>query len=82
MQKGLPLVEFSGQGLVWLGPEVARLAYAQSHLLTLFLIDEHGPDRIGRFLRALAEGKTQAEAAEDAFHRSLDQIFTAWESGV
>lgn len=26
MQKGLPLVEFNGQGLVWLGPEVARLS--------------------------------------------------------
>ena len=25
MQKGLPLVEFDGQGLVWLGPEAGRL---------------------------------------------------------
>jgi len=63
-------------------PETARLAYAQSHLLTLFLIDEHGPDRIGRFLRALADGKTAAAASEDAFHRSLAQIFAAWEAGI
>ena len=32
MQKGLPLVEFSGQGLVWLGPEVARLAPQEERL--------------------------------------------------
>lgn len=56
----------------------ARLAYAQSHSLTAFLLEEHGPDRIGRFLRALAEGKGPDEASGAAFHRDLRRIRLAW----
>jgi Flp pilus assembly protein TadD len=62
--------------------EKARLAYAQSLSLTLFIMDEHGPERIGRFLRDLGEGKSEQEAADRAFHRSVDDIYESWKDGL
>lgn len=62
--------------------ETARLAYAQSLCLVLYIMDQHGPDRIGRFLRHLGEGMPEHEAAEDAFHRSIGDIFEAWKESL
>ncbi|MHC4473914.1 MAG: peptidase MA family metallohydrolase, partial [Planctomycetota bacterium] len=54
--------------------EKARLAYAQALSITSFLMDEHGPERITRFLGHLGAGKPADEASELAFHRSLKEI--------
>jgi len=62
--------------------EKARLAYAQAHSVTAFLLTEHGPERIARFLACLGEGKTPDEASEASFHRSLKQLYLAWEGGL
>ncbi len=62
--------------------ETARLAYAESLSLVLFIMDQHGPDRIGRFLRYLGEGMPEHEAATEAFHRSLGDIFEAWKESL
>jgi hypothetical protein len=58
--------------------ETARLAYAQSLCLVLYAMDQYGPDRIGRFLRLLGEGMPEHEAAGNAFHRSIGEIYDAW----
>jgi tetratricopeptide (TPR) repeat protein len=57
----------------------ARLAYAQAHSIALHLVEEYGPDRVGRFLAVLGEGKTPDAASEAAFHASLRQLYLAWE---
>jgi tetratricopeptide (TPR) repeat protein len=62
--------------------EKARLAYAQSLSLVLFIIDQHGPDRVGRFLRYLGKGMAEQEAADEAFHKSLADIFAAWKEAI
>ncbi len=62
--------------------EKARLAYAQSLSLVLFIMDRHGPDRIGRFLRDLGDGLPEHKAADRAFHRSLSDIFAAWKLSI
>ncbi len=62
--------------------EKARLAYAQSLSLVLFIMDRHGPDRIGRFLRDLGDGLPEHLAADRAFHRSLSDIFAAWKDSL
>jgi Flp pilus assembly protein TadD len=62
--------------------EKARLAYAQSLSITAFLMEEHGTERIARFLVGLGEGKTPDDASEAAFHRSLKQLYLAWEGSL
>jgi len=62
--------------------ETARLAYAQSLSLVLYIMDQHGPDRIGRFLRHLGDGMPEHKAATEAFHRSIGDIFEAWKESL
>ncbi len=58
--------------------DAARLAYAQSHAFVEFLLAEHGADRIGRFLRHLEAGRPEEEAAAEAFHAGLGDLFAAF----
>jgi tetratricopeptide (TPR) repeat protein len=61
---------------------VARLAYAQALLLTGFVLDEHGPEPIRRFLAALGEGLSPGEAATRAFRRTLEEIDASWRESL
>jgi tetratricopeptide (TPR) repeat protein len=56
----------------------ARLAYAQSHAIILFVMAEHGPKAIGTFLAELGKGKTSEEACRAAFLMSLDDLYEDW----
>jgi hypothetical protein len=56
----------------------ARLAYAQSHSLMLFIMEEYGPKVVGQFLKKLGEGKTAAEACRAAMHLSLEDLYEDW----
>jgi len=56
----------------------ARLAYAQSHAIVLFLMEEHGPKAIGRFLTELGKGRKPEEACRAAFLMSLTDLYEDW----
>jgi len=56
----------------------ARLAYAQSHAIILFVMEEHGPKAIGTFLAEMGKGRKTEEACRTAFLMSLDDLYDDW----
>ena len=59
-------------------PARARLAYAQSFSLVSFLIEEHGPEKMVRFLDQFRQGASIDRALQGVYSIDLDGLEAAW----
>lgn len=63
-------------------PDLARLSYAQSESLVIFLIEEYGKDKIPLLLDQFKEGASEDRALREVYGMTRDELEAAWREWV
>jgi hypothetical protein len=60
----------------------ANLSYAQSAVVVDYLLQEYGPEEMGKLLAAVRDGKTMDEALLQVYQRDTDGLDAAWRDSL